>query len=307
EKMGEASPLLRDDITLQPNTPGHYELVARTQRTEVVDSVSSMIETLWDQSVPFNNYCPFLPDSKIHAAAGCVAIAAAQMLYYLHYNIGVPEKAPSEAYCYGNINAPNKDYNWDQTNFTSTIWDEMGKDWIDSNAINAAPLIAHIGKLVGIDYNIQSGGKSAELKSKVFAEYGVSCIYEKYNEEKVKNSLLNEMPVILSAFTKDPENPSKEVGHTFITDRYKRFRTVTTDHYQWVYDVSDDTLIEPVPDKQEISYSSPYIGMIGMNWGEGLEFENEWFCLTGDWIPELYPNINYNINRNMIYGFCPKN
>ena len=42
----------------------------------------------------YNIYCPLKSDNFWHAPAGCVAIAGAQILYYLNHKFGVPATAP---------------------------------------------------------------------------------------------------------------------------------------------------------------------------------------------------------------------
>ena len=274
---------------------GHYELRFTDSYAEVYDSIPRMTATNWHQSYPYNYYCPLKSDNSINADAGCVAIAAAQMLYYLHYHYGVPATAPSEAYCNGNITS----YTWAQTNYTTSIWDNM------IYGINAAPLIADVGRRVNMDYGDEdSGASTSDLPNKVFAPYGISCSYTDYNTDLLKNSLINEMPVILRASTYVTTNNGTEIkGHVFIADRYKRTRIVTENYYEWVYDTyPPHTPLPWVPEKIEYTYSSPTISMIGMNWGWKYHFYNddEWFSLTGDWYVSPY---NFNISRHMIHGF----
>lgn len=279
---------------------GHYELRYSTSYSEVYDSIPRMTTTNWHQGYPFNIYCPLKTDnSNCHAPAGCVAIAGAQMLYFLHDYYGVPSTAPSEAYCYGDINS----YTWDQTNYTTDIWSNM-----NSYGVYAAPLIANVGKRLGMDYgNDASGAYTSDLVNNVFAPYGISCIFANYDTNILKNSLLNGMPVLLDArswYTSD--SGTKKSGHAFIADRYKRTRIVTKNYYEWVYDsYPTNTPIPMVPEKIEYTYSSPNISMIGFNWGWGSYYyvPNEWFSLTGDWISSRVTSYNWNINRHMIYNF----
>lgn len=279
---------------------GHYEYRFSTTYSEVYDSIPRMIDTDWKQGYPYNQYCPLKSNSNdVHAPAGCVAIAGAQMLYFLHNSLGVPVTAPSEAYCNGNINS----YTWDQTNYNSDIWNYM-----KNNGIYAAPLIANVGRRLNMKYgDISSGAYTSDLVNKVFAPYGINCTYTNYDTNYLKNSLTNGMPVLLDALSKRTTNSgSEKVGHAFIADRYKRTRTVTENHYVWVYDsIPPKTPIKMVPDKIEYRYSSPEISMIGINWGWGSDcnIPDEWFSLTGDWISRSNESYNWNINRHMIYNF----
>ena len=277
---------------------GHYELIYSTSSSEVYDSIPRMTVTNWHQHSPYNLYCPLKSNSNYtHAPAGCVAIGGAQMLYFLHNHYGVPSTAPSEAYCNGNVDS----YTWDQTNYITDIWNYM-----NSYGSYAAPLIANVGKRLNMDYGDDgSGAYVSDLVDDVFAPYGISCTYTGYDSGLLKNSLINGMPVLLEACA---NHNSNTVGHVFIADRYKRSRIVTTNYYEWVYDsVPLDTLIPMVPNKIEYTYSSPYINMIGFNWGWGSYFNvpGEWFSLTGDWVSsrESMPSHNWNIDRRMIYNF----
>ena len=295
ETMG-TSTRAHGDIILPP-LAGHYELTNSEYHSEIYDSIDRIIKTNWHQGFPYNIYCPLIADDTTeHAPAGCVAIAGAQMLYFLHDKYNVPKTAPSEAYCNGDINS----YTWAQTNYTSEIWDEMSV-----SGYKAAPLIADVGRRVNIRYGKDgSSAITSDLVNKVFVPYGISCTYTQYNVDQLRNSLSNGMPVLLRAST---SSSTGQLGHAFIADRYKRERIVTKNYYRWVYDNPSDKPRPLVDEKIEYTYSSPKITMIGMNWGWGYNyyFKDEWFTLTGDWISK---NINmsiynWNISRHMIYNF----
>lgn len=279
---------------------GHYELYRTITYTQVYDSIAPMISTRWHQGSPYNRGCPdktIIEDLELKAPAGCVPIAGAQVLLYLHRHLGVPEKAPSLCPCVGNIDS----YTSDQSNYTSDVWDMM---LIDD--YYAAPLIANLGKLTNIKYgNTRSSTTLPPLKD-AFGQYNIECSYiDGYNVETLKSSLLNNLPVIIGANSSGPETG----GHAFIVDRYKRVRTVYESLYIWKYDdVKEGQILPYVKDKVEYSYSSPVISMIGMNWGWGRKafFENEWYTLTGDWIATYDKNYNWNIYRDMLYGFKVK-
>lgn len=287
-----------DDIVFEPS--GHYELAYSRTYSEVYDSISRLTTTNWRQTYPYNSCCPYLLDNVLRAPAGCVAFAGGQMLYFLHNHLGVPETAPSQGYCYGNINDyPN--YNWSQYDYNSTIWSQM----IQTDSC-AAPLLADIGRRLNMQYDGDGGDVSAEdLVNNVFAPYGISCTYSSYDTNTVRTSLFGGIPVILCAwYTEQRSNNPTLIGHTFIADRYKRERIVTENCYEWVWDFipPDGGPLTLVPETYVYTYSSPEITMIGMNWGWGdyYNISSEWFSLTGDWIKD---GDNLNINRHMIYNF----
>ena len=278
---------------------GHWELLSVEHYSQKYDSISRLTQTDWVQQYPCNIYCPYYTNNIYdHASAGCGPIMVGQMLYFLHYKIGVPQTAPSQAYCNSYVtDYPN--YDWDQTNYTSTIWDDM-----TPSGINSGPLIANIGRRLHINYSNQNSYPIYYVDS-VFKPYGINCRYHTYNTDSLKTDLLNGMPVCLTAET----NFQGQIeGHGFIADRYLRKRDVTKRTYYWVYDSVPNNFPVPgnIPNNITYSYSSPYINMIGMNWGWGENFNDnsEWFTLTGDWIKLYY---NFNINRHMIYNFSVLN
>jgi hypothetical protein len=269
-----------------------------TSHTEDYNLVSPLITTTWAQEAPYNNACPYKSTGDDRSPAGCVAIAAAQMLVFLHDSLGVPVEAPSEAYCNSRNN--EKPFDWAQTNYTSTIWDAM-----KSNDAYAAPLIANVGNLCNMEYGDNgSVAYSSELPSLVFPIYGINCSYEDYNETDLKASLLSYRPVYLRAVN---QNNS---GHAFIVDRYKGTRHVikTVSYYEYPDIKNPDGTLQIKPcGFYEITYTygSPVISAIGMNWGWGKQYQDttEWFTLTGDW---KKGDSNYNINRGMIHKWSKK-
>lgn len=284
----------RDD-PFPPFGGGHWELHSTENGSEVYDSIPRLTHTNWSQGTPYNMYCPFRTDyPSLHAPAGCVAIAAAQMLYFLNDSLGVPAMAPSEATCTGNIT----NYTMWQGNYTSTIWATM-----NTNGADAAPLIANVGYLVGMNYgNEGSGATTSNLVNMVFAPYGISCSYTEYSShvDSLQISLLNGFPVIMRA--RASLSNGQTAGHAFIVDGYKRSRTYVKYTYIWVYDSFNPGTLQPFLDKVEYVYGSPVVSWIGMNWGWGAYYnlDDEWFSLTGAWMKN---GNNWNLSRHMIHNF----
>lgn len=275
-------------ITLPPTLPkdslkyyGHYELVSTATKVEVVDEIQRLTTTDWNQTSWTNAACPYKSNGETRCPAGCVAIAAGQMMYFLHSKYNVPAKIPSQAYCNSKYN--EKPYDWAQYNYTSEVWNT-----IDEYGLNSAPLIADIGRRVNTQYGEEaSGAYTGDLKAMVFAPYGISCNFMSFNTSNLSQNLLNKMPVIVAMG--DINDHSSR--HTFICDRYRRSKTVTTRIYEWVYDrypENDDgtlILVPTVEDKVEVVQTMPYVSAVGFNWGWGPLFNNpsEWFSISGPW------------------------
>ena len=289
---------------------GHYSLVSTEYDAEVYDSIGRLTETNWHQFYPFNLGCPLKSNSNtVRAPAGCVAIAGAQMLYFLNGKFGIPETAPSYAYCNSHVN--DSSYDWAQTNYTTTIWDSMNNP---SSYSSAAPLIANVGARLGMHYGDDSSwAYTIDLKDDVFSPYGIDCSFSSYNFsaiDELETSLLDGIPVILDACAQHEVNGSIQVeGHAFIADRYKRMRTLVTRTYVWVWDgpVPIDIIAPLHPRKIECEYTLPYVSYIGINWGWGQSNASDeaWYAIMGDWV-DYSIHYNWNIDRHLMYDFHPK-
>ena len=282
-------------VVIPDFTVGHYELYSTAQETESYEFINHLISTNWQQENGYNLYCPYLSEFDMrHAAAGCVPIAAAQVLYYLHYHLGIPEKAPSIASVTGYCHP--KTYNMLQYGDTTTIWDYMNTD-----PSYAAPLIAHIGTLIEARYDTITASNPSYLRGLVFHSYGIDCdgIYS-FDTCALVSNIRNRIPVIINA--SDENNTIS--GHSFIIDGYKSYRKVVTNVYEWVYDSHPSGVILPyVPPMRQIVYSGPVQYAVTMNWGWGPSFNTAWFALMGDWMPDATSSENYIRSRNILCNF----
>lgn len=301
---------------------GHWELYYTGSYHDVYDSVPHLIKTHWKQGHPYNFYCPQKSTGGDNVPAGCVAIAGAQMLFFLHNKLGIPDSTVSQASCTGGINTMQ------QWGYSSTIWEQMPHDDATNttNGIYAAPLVAQTGVLVNMQYGDEgSGAYTQDLVNNFFNFYGISCQYLNYNTETLFSNLLNGFPVIANAQT----SSSGANGHAFIIDGYKRMCIVTMNIYRWIPDldgggiiinsggsVSPQAYIPNVPDKTEYTYSSITNDYIRMNWGWGqttgygpdnLYADDTWFTPTGDWYIHFSSgeNLHWNYNRHILCNFSP--
>lgn len=280
-----------------PYPNGHYELSDVYYIEIVVDSVPHLIPVHWSQKKDSCNlYVPWRSDTTyLRAPAGCVAVAGAQVLYYLHSTIEAPTEAPTSAYCWGSVG--DWDYIWDQYNFSSSAWGQMTADGGDKAGMLIASVAKKVNTLFGNECSI------AEVASLLycFSDYGISSVYSPYNENSVKAALLNGMPSIIGAFG----DSYAIIGHCFIIDGYLRHRHATTYVYNWVWDDNDPNAAHPkIPSYEYVEYESPYIDYFYMNWGEGTDYRSSRYAVTGDWFYGEDPNSpNFIYNRVMVQGF----
>ena len=283
-----------EQTRLDPPLSGHYELDGIHYMNVFYDSIPHLTQTWWRQtSAGCNNYIPYRTDTTyLRAPAGCTNVAGAQVLYYLHQTTGVPTHMPEEVCCVGDID----DYSISYSDMSDTIWSQI----TSSGGDVAGRLIAVIAKTAYTIFG--NGGSTAyiyNLHQLSFPFFGVSSSWGFYDEDIVKTSLLNNMPVIVTAY------PSSLAiyGHTFIIDGYYRTREEVLYSYVWVWDNYDPNQSYPrIPGYTEIGYTSPVITAFEMNWGWGQTFYDTHyhFIPSGDWMPG---DKNYTSRRTMLYGF----
>lgn len=294
-------------ISEEANRGGHvpqgfWEMVIAESEEEVYDSIPHLTTTTWYQTSIYNLYCPEDRDTLNHierCPAGCVAIAGAQMLYFLHNKDGVPTTSPSEGSCTGYV----YDHSYAQNfwNYSISTWGSMSpRDWSDTCA---ALLVGDVGKRLHMDYAWDGSEASTEdLVAEVFSPYGWNCVYvDNYNSSIIVSSLQSGYPVVCAGH-REVRGVEKR-GHAFLVDRYKRTRTRTRITWQWI-DLDGDPTNNPIllPPDDEFTYSSPHISYYGMNWGQSaIASNNTWCSLSGVW---QYGSLSpYIYNRRMIYDF----
>ncbi len=175
-----------------------------------LESIGPLIETDWHQGAPFNNNCPVniiagIPIGTTRTAAGCVAIAMAQIFAY--------NEKPSPSF-FG---------------VTST-WAELKNhtyraDDISKQAKDIAKIIYAIGKGVSMDYGTESGTSAAAAKRYMknkLSDYSDVKKYESYKEEVIRDMLDHRRPVFISGWHK------LFAGHAWIIDGILKQRQTTT-------------------------------------------------------------------------------
>lgn len=300
-----------DTLEFPPFIVGHWEESVTTSIVEY-DRVDHMVAK-WDQGAPYNEFSPYYNDSSgDRAYAGCVAIAGAQVLYYLHDKIGVPTTMCSSGYCIGDINNFNRAF----TNQSSTIWSSMSMNYrypgTTPSMLPEALLIGYVGSMVNMHYCDNITGRYSwalprNLKDNLFDILGINCTYTDYNENVVKNSLLNQLPVIVSA--SNLIIPVDGNIHCFVIDGYRRTCIKYTHHHYFVLDQTPTGIYTLPEEYMTYTYSSPQLTEIKMNWGWWTQWKSTpvndgWYSLTGSWYVENNGDYyDFNHNMKMIHGF----
>lgn len=160
------------------------------------ESAGPLITTKWNQNFPYNGSLP-MQDGQ-YPAAGCVAIATAQVMKF---------------------------HEWPQ----SFEWDKMHD--VETNATNwiyTANLIKDVGQALGTDYGVDGSSADTEdvvsvLKDKY--NYSANIQYLEAENSQVKKELIeNRRPVIMNG-KRDKFIGIPYHGHAWVCDGYSSTRT----------------------------------------------------------------------------------
>ena len=177
-------------------------------------------EMRWDQDTPFNNMCPVY-SGNVRCAAGCVAIAVAQIMAYHRY----PTK------CSGSVNYTDEGSHAVNVNFADSVidWDNILSDYLHGYTAQQARAVASLSYMVGaahyMEYDYSSGASEYYTPYALVGNFGyddgIALVDRRnYSNEKwcevIKNELDNERPVMYTGATTANE------GHAFVVDGYNR-------------------------------------------------------------------------------------
>ncbi|MBC7774710.1 MAG: thiol protease/hemagglutinin PrtT [Phycisphaerae bacterium] len=202
--------------------------------TESNRIVWQLLESEWDQSNPYNAYCPTNGSGK-RAVTGCVATAMAQVMRYWEWPSGTLGQHWVE------YEADDKDV---QGTFSGWIgsgqysWGFMPDNLSPLGGVNPeiARLMLHAGLAVEMDYGTSGSSAYPSDIADAMEEYfnfqeGDLEDRDDYSDaewiQKLQTSINSGIPVIYNGRRIDPEG--EEHGHTWVLDGYDDNRM----HMNW--------------------------------------------------------------------------
>jgi hypothetical protein len=227
-----------------------------------INSVGKKVSTLWHQSSPYNNKAP-LACSGVKAPAGCVSIAAAQVMAY--------HKTPAKL------------------GTTTFDWNAMTQyphvdSWSSSiTTLNqVASLVNEVGVGIGTTYRCdQSGAATSNVVNFLRNNSYNTGNYQGYNYSVLRNSLLYNRPVIVDGYTTETVTKKKILGitikttysysegHAWVVDAATGLRqTVTATTYYYENGYLRDIYAS-------VSYN--YADVVHCNWGWGSNRYNGYY------------------------------
>ena len=203
------------NIILTEENQHPYWMFPTTSVTRAGDSkIEPLIKVKWNQSAPYNTYCP-----RQKALVGCVAVAMAQAMSVQRYPSRPQGKVSYSSAVYGalSINFDNeRAYNWDNImNPASDSYDELAR------------FLYHAGMSVRMDYGEDGSGIPSNEVSRISQalmnhfSYPQGVTYHWFDnyEGDWKQFLLNELQAG-RAIVYNAIDSKARAGHSFNIDGY---------------------------------------------------------------------------------------
>ncbi len=199
-----------------------------------LQSVAPLLVSKWNQSNPYNNWCPLDPAGPGgRCYAGCVATAMGQLLYYYRF----PHQGQ------GGYTYTHPDYGVISADFGSTTyhWDRMPSS-ITKNNDAIGELLFHQGVSVDMDYGPDGSGMwnhKTAYSLKTFFRYGPETQYYfrdsvTINWDSLLITNLDQRKPLYYAGWAGVQSTS---GHAFVCDGYQPGNYY---HFNWGWGGSQD-------------------------------------------------------------------
>ncbi|MBR4093874.1 MAG: C10 family peptidase [Bacteroidales bacterium] len=247
-----------------------WELIDIMEIRSIVNTSGHIIKTRWGQDYPWNQCVPYASGTNVRCVAGCVAVAGAQLLKFLHDSLGKPATFYTTGLCSGYQTSPSFSFD----NPSSTAWSNMALTFNESyeKLYQSALLIGWVGAEVDMVYSrTESEAYSSSFKN-LLSSLLISCSYNSYNANVAWEQIRSGIPVYIDAI--DLNDPT--IGHAWLIDGYH----ILTVEYRYVYEYQKHD--SPFTDYGDIKYEYEYetSNYVLMNWGWGNNVDNSLYSLT---------------------------
>ena len=171
----------------------------------------------WNQDAPYNNHCPIDPKTQKRSVTGCMATAAAQVMYHHKY----PKKGTgSYSYWCGwenlSVDFSKATYDWDH------MLPSYKNGYTQQESDAVAQLMYHVGVASNMWYGSSASGAAMGTAMQAMMRHfdydaAIRVLMKDYmDEEAVMDAIVADLqgsrPVFIEALTK------KDEGHAFVCD-----------------------------------------------------------------------------------------
>ncbi|QFQ11676.1 hypothetical protein C7Y71_000785 [Pseudoprevotella muciniphila] len=226
-----------EDSVTQTN---HYQPKLKDLDTKgwTINTIKTpLLQTNWGQGIPYNTYCPELPDYYInignHAATGCVITALAQMLSYYQVVTEVPYVASipqiQTTLHWSQIIQDSQNNNGHLNNTTSQSTNEV------------ACLMRYLGTCITVDYGVTSGAQKEDATNFLKVKGLNVSKWADFKESRIINTLSQNYIMFGSGYGERKKiagiTYKYTKGHVWIYDGYlnatKDNNTLNMVHCNW--------------------------------------------------------------------------
>lgn len=285
----------------------HYYL-GSDDTHEYIDDIGPLLYTQWGQSgfdEMYNRYCPIRTDeANKRSPAGCVAVAGAQVLYFLYREQGISLYMPNGASCSGVVGNYTQSFAPSCNTYYITKIPLHYRDTVGTNKLYSRIFMAWIGHQIDMTYgNTISTAYTSSLVG-LFDMYEVNCTHSTYNFTTARNNLIQGLPIIVSG--RQPSSRSTDtnskIGHCWVIDGYRKIKTThNVYYYRCGHQLTDEEINAlTLDDYNYVQTSTTYTSEFHMNWGWNGTHDDYYLINVNSWNPDGNP---YNTNLDMIYNF----
>lgn len=185
----------------------------------------------WHQDSPYNDLSPIITDGNVKTAAGCVAIAAAQIAYYWRRDNPDSTMEDTPIYPYGaapvTVSIPQGSPN---------NWELMKDSYTDEDSpasrYAAAQLCYVIGTTSYLNYASSTGGHISDASNALYSQYNILSDYARKTnysqnewEDLIYLELSNGRPILCAG--------TDNGGHAFVLDGYDAQKGLYHFNFGW--------------------------------------------------------------------------
>lgn len=327
DSLGNWSDVAHQTENIQTREIESWVLIGTSVLEEIIEEQDHLTQTRWRQgsaSYPitmngwWNSRAPYIDSDKTaHCLNGCVPVAICQMLYYLHYKIGVPTHFYSD--CSTELYIPDGQHSVtilpeDVTlgGYSDSLWNRLPLQLFPQihtkdSLVPLASMMLHVGSLVEATYKFYPDSLTALDSTKVtgtsahmtdvpdaFSSFNIDCNGPHcYNPNFLYSEICtNEMPIMVSIARYDTQN--NRHGHAVIFDGYHCCYRSLEKRYVW------NSISGP---QYKTTIEDETIEKIAINWGWGTSGMVDSSGATIWYNKEIVNWNNYTEIEQMIYGF----
>ena len=231
----------------------------QTRAAEEKRDVPILLTTHWHQQAPYNDLTPYIEDGHIKTAAGCVAVATAQIVYYWRKDNPSATSYDTPVYPYGkapvtySIPAGTK-MEWELMHDSYTLTEPQA----ERDAV--ARLVYLLGTSTYLSYGVSTGGHIRDIINPIYQQFRLKGTHVRkslFSQEDWEDLLYQDLqkgrPILYAGSTSSD-------GHAVVVDGYRADLNLFHFNFGWggrgdgYYTVDDETGMDGYNEDQACVY-----------------------------------------------------